>query len=208
MVWFSWVYNFQFLHPWKMCSVTSWFPRINLSVATLANLLPRNGRLEIVTGTNVLTPWNWTLEKPSVVQLFKNWSLQSMPPHPIFLRSNLILCSHCNINWILWSTWMRHFGETCYLYLLGKKSTPHRKETSKEEDRNWGCDRTTENWPPFHLIFFGLSGHYLPLSSLLPWVLSSLPYVWTSISCKIYSYTLRKTAGSCLYEVTDCALNQ
>jgi hypothetical protein len=28
------VYNFHFPYPWKPCSVTSWFPRINLSVAT------------------------------------------------------------------------------------------------------------------------------------------------------------------------------
>jgi hypothetical protein len=33
-VWFSRVYNFQFSYPWKMCSVTGWFPRINLSTAT------------------------------------------------------------------------------------------------------------------------------------------------------------------------------
>jgi hypothetical protein len=28
------VYNFQFPYPWKLCSVISWFPRINLFVAT------------------------------------------------------------------------------------------------------------------------------------------------------------------------------
>jgi hypothetical protein len=33
-VWFSRVYNFQFSYSWKTCSVTSWFPRINLSAAT------------------------------------------------------------------------------------------------------------------------------------------------------------------------------
>lgn len=33
-VWFPRVYNFQFSYLWKMCSVTSWFPRINLSAAT------------------------------------------------------------------------------------------------------------------------------------------------------------------------------
>jgi hypothetical protein len=32
-IWFSRVY-FQFSYPWKTCSVTSWFPRINLFAAT------------------------------------------------------------------------------------------------------------------------------------------------------------------------------
>jgi hypothetical protein len=32
--WFLSVCNFQFSYPWKPCSVTSWFPRINLSVVT------------------------------------------------------------------------------------------------------------------------------------------------------------------------------
>jgi hypothetical protein len=33
-VWFLSVYNFQFSYPGKPCSVNSWFPRINLSMAT------------------------------------------------------------------------------------------------------------------------------------------------------------------------------
>jgi hypothetical protein len=33
-VWSSRPYNFQFSYSWKICSVTSWLPRINLSAAT------------------------------------------------------------------------------------------------------------------------------------------------------------------------------
>jgi hypothetical protein len=50
---------------------------------------------------------------------------------------------------------------------------------------------------PLSISYFLAFQDILPLSSFLPWVLFSLPYVWTSLSYKMYSYTLRKTAGSC-----------